>query len=161
MIAVIALISLLAMTVGCGDRRVGKPAQDFTVTDLEGNEITLSGYRGNVVLLDFWATWCLPCIAEVPNVKRVYSTYKDDGFIVIGISLDDNRAALEAFVRREGIEWPQVFEQGQAAKVSALYRVNMIPTMFLVDREGILRYTDAYGERLEPYVKNLVSIPPR
>ena len=155
------LIALAVLASGCGDSRAGKPAQDFTANDLEGNEISLSGYRGKVVLLDFWATWCAPCVAELPNVRRVYDEYKDDGFIVIGISLDKYRAVLEDFVQKEKIEWPQVFDAEAEFEVSLLYQVNLIPSMFLIDRDGILRYTNARGDDLEPCVKKLCSIPPK
>ena len=68
---------------------VGKKAIDFNVKDLDGNDLSLEKYRGNVILLDFWAVWCGPCIAEMPNVKQVYEKYKEDNFQIIGISLDD------------------------------------------------------------------------
>lgn len=154
----ILLISLLALTTGCGSGRIGQPAEDFTATDLSGNEISLSAYRGKVVLLDFWATWCLPCVAEAPNIKRVYDEYKDEGFVVIGINLDQNRSALEAFIEREGIEWPQIFDAEGGYRLSMLYRADMIPAMFLIDKDGILRDTNARGDRLESGVKKFLAV---
>jgi len=152
------LILFLLLASGCGDSRVGKPAPDFSTRDMAGNEISLSQYRGKVVLLDFWATWCVPCIMETPNIKRVYDKYKDDGLVVIGINQDRNRSAVEAFIRRERIEWPQVFDWGNGYKVSLLYQADTIPALFLIDKDGILRDTNALGARLESGVRKLLSM---
>jgi peroxiredoxin len=160
-IITVLLVLLLALTAGCGDSRIGQPAQDFTARDLAGNEVSLSDYRGKVVLLDFWATWCAPCVEELPNVKRVHNEYKNDGFAVIGVSLDNNRSALEAFVQNQGIEWPQVFDgRGWENEVSTVYQVNAIPAMFLIDKEGVLRYTNLRGPKLERSVKKLLNTNP-
>jgi len=154
------LIAVVALTSSCGDSRIGKPAPDFSARDLSGNEISLSQYRGRVVLLDFWATWCLSCVLESPNIKRVYNKYKDDGFVVIGINQDQNRWELDAFIQRERIEWPQVFDWGEGYKVSLLYRADTIPALFLIDKDGILRDTNAIGDNLEPGVKKLLNANP-
>jgi peroxiredoxin len=154
------LIAVATLTSSCGDSRIGKRAPDFSTHDLRGNEITLSQYRGRVVLLDFWATWCLGCVLESPNIKRVYNKYKDQGFVVIGINQDQNRWEFEAFIRRERIEWPQVFDWGNKYDVSLLYNADTLPAMFLIDKEGILRDANARGERLEAGVKKLLSVNP-
>ena len=88
---------------GQPDALVGKKALDFDVKDLNGNDLSLEKYRGNVILLDFWAVWCGPCIAEMPNVKQVYEKYKDDNFQIIGISLDDSRDKLVGYLEKEEI----------------------------------------------------------
>jgi len=77
---------------------IGKPALDFQVTDVKGEELSLEEYRGQVVLLDFWATWCGPCITEIPNVKKAYEKYKDQKFQIIGISLDRSMKPLTAYI---------------------------------------------------------------
>ena len=77
---------------------IGKVVPDFSATDLEGNPISLEQYRGKVVLIDFWTVWCSPCIAEMPNVKKVYDTYKDKGFDIIGISLDFDGKRLRDYL---------------------------------------------------------------
>jgi len=79
---------------------INKPASDFQVTDLKGEALALKDYQGQVVLLDFWATWCPPCIAEMPNVKKTYEKYKKQKFQIIGISLDRSKAPLKAYIER-------------------------------------------------------------
>ncbi|MDE0315101.1 MAG: redoxin domain-containing protein [Candidatus Poribacteria bacterium] len=134
---------------------VGKPAPDFLVTDLKGEELTLEKYRGQVVLLDFWATWCGPCIRELPNVKRTYEKYKDQKFQIIGISLDRSQQPLEAFIEREGLAWVHYWDKSQ--KITNQYGVRGIPSVFLIDGEGVIRKTNLRGHSLETAVAELVK----
>ena len=142
---------------GQPDALVGKKAIDFNVKDLSGNDLSLEKYRGNVVLLDFWAVWCAPCIAEMPNVKQVYDKYKDDNFQIIGISLDQSRDKLVGYLEKEGITWPQVFDgNGWQNRVAQMYGINAIPHMYLIDGDGVIRKSDVRGHALEPAVAELV-----
>ena len=134
---------------------IGKPALDFQVTDLKGQKLSLEDYRGQVVLLDFWATWCPPCIAEIPNVKGTYEKYKDQNFQIIGISLDRSKEPLEAYIEEEGLAWIHYWDN--IGKVSNLYKVNAIPSTFLVDGEGVIRKTNLRGHALEHAVAELVK----
>ena len=134
---------------------IGKPASDFHVTDLKGEKLSLEQYRGQVVLLDFWATWCPPCIAEIPNVKKTYETYKDQKFQIIGISLDRSKEPLEAYIEKEELAWLHYWDNTR--KVSRLYKVQAIPSTFLIDGEGIIRKTNLRGHRLETAVAELVK----
>lgn len=134
---------------------VGKPAPDFLVTDLKGEELTLEKYRGQVVLLDFWATWCGPCIREMPNVKRTYEKYKDQKFQIIAISLDRSQQPLEAFIEREGLAWVHYWDKSQ--KITNQYGVRGIPSTFLLDGEGVIRKTNLRGHSLETAVAELVK----
>ena len=132
-----------------------KPALDFQVTDLKGEALSLEKYRGQVVLLDFWATWCPPCIAEIPNVKRTYEKYKDQKFQIIGISLDRSKEPLAAYIQKEGLGWLQYWDN--TGKVSNLYKVQAIPSTFLIDGEGVIRKTNLHGHTLEHAVAELVK----
>ena len=134
---------------------IGKPALDFQVTDLKGEALSLENYRGQVVLLDFWATWCGPCIAEIPNVKKTYEKYKDQNFQIIGISLDRSKEPLEAYIEKEGLTWLHYWDNTR--KVSNLYKVQAIPSTFLIDGEGIIRKTNLCGHALEHAVAELVQ----
>jgi len=134
---------------------IGKPAPEFKVKDLKGEELTLEKYRGQVVLLDFWATWCGPCINELPNVKRTYEEYKDQKFQIIGISLDRSQQPLETFVKNEGLGWVHYWDQG--GKIANQYKVTGIPSMFLLDGKGVIRKTNLRGHALETSVAELVK----
>ena len=134
---------------------IGKPALDFQVTDLKGETLSLEKYRGQVVLLDFWATWCGPCIREIPNVKKTYETYKDQKFQIIGISLDRSIDPLEAYIEKEGLAWIHYWDN--TGKIANLYKVVGIPSTFLIDGEGVIRKTNLRGHRLETAVAELVQ----
>jgi peroxiredoxin len=137
---------------------VGKPAPDFKAKDLAGNEIALSELQGSVVLLDFWATWCPPCLEELPNVKRIYRRNTDKDFRVLGISLDSELVELEAFMKGTDIEWPQIFDDGvPGGSIADAYGVEFIPATFLLDRNGTVRYVDLRDMDLERAVARLLS----
>lgn len=133
---------------------IGKPAPDFQVMDIIGEELSLAQYRGQVVLLDFWATWCQPCIAEMPNVKRTYEKYKNRKFQIIGISLDNSMEPLSAYIDGERIMWRQYLDS--SGKMSTLYDVRAIPSTFLIDSAGIVRRVNLRGPALETAVAELV-----
>ena len=132
---------------------IGKPMPDFLATDLDGNPISLQQYRGKVVLLDFWAVWCGPCIAEMPNIKKVYNTYKDEGFDIIGISLDTDEAKLRDYLKENELPWRQVFSgEGWRSPIARQFGINAIPAPWLIARDGTLLSTRARGHALEPLV---------
>ena len=134
---------------------IGKPALDFQVTDLKGEALSLEKYRGQVVLLDFWATWCPPCVAEIPNIKKTYEKYKDQKFQIIGISLDRSKEPLDAFIHEKELGWVQYWDN--TGKIANLYKVQAIPSTFLIDGEGVIQKTNLRGHRLETAVAELVQ----
>ena len=132
----------------------GKPMKDFSATDLDGNPISLQDYRGKVVLLDFWGVWCGFCINEMPNLKKVYTTYKDQGFDIIGVSLDDEKSALRDYIKENDLQWRQVFS-GKTWRDDPLaqqYNITGVPSQWLIDRDGKLISHKARGEDLERLV---------
>jgi len=137
---------------------VGNPAVAISAVSRGGKDITLETFKGKVLLLDFWASWCKPCRQEMPVVKGVYSDFHDKGFEILGISLDANEASFEAYVREEGMPWPQVFDgKGWASPIGRLYAVNSIPATFLLDRKGTIRYRDLRGAALREAVRGLIE----
>jgi thiol-disulfide isomerase/thioredoxin len=123
---------------GPKDKHLGKPLDiKFTATD--GRKIDLAKMKGRVVLIDFWATWCGPCVREIPSVKKAYAKLHPKGFEIIGISLDSNEDKLKKFIKDKDMTWPQYFDgQGWKNKISTRYGIRSIPAMWLVDKQGNL-----------------------
>jgi len=138
---------------------IDRPAKDFSVSLLSGGTYYLSAEKGKVVLIDFWATWCPPCVAEFPNLKKLYKELHSKGFEIIGISLDSNRELLEKFTKQRGIPWNIAFSgKAMEGEVVKLYGVQSVPMYWLVDRKGILRFSfDTGGKELENPIKQVVN----
>jgi peroxiredoxin len=134
---------------------VGNVFPDFAETDLDGQPLSLARYKGKVVLIDFWATWCGPCIAELPNVVSTYKKYHAQGFEIVGISLDraDSLEKLRAFAREHEMPWPQFYDgKFWANKLAVRYGIQSIPATFLIDGEGRIIARDLRGPALEQAV---------
>jgi len=124
---------------------IGKPL-DLSFTALDGKKINLADMKGKVVLVDFWATWCGPCVGEMPTVKGVYDKYHDKGFEILGISLDESRDDVEKFLQKNKLPWPQYFDGKQwNNEISSRFGIDAIPAEWLIDKKGILRDTNARG----------------
>jgi thiol-disulfide isomerase/thioredoxin len=135
---------------------LGKPV-DIKFTAVDGREVDVTKMAGKVVLIDFWATWCGPCVAEIPNVKKSYEKLHDKGFEIVGISFDSDKDKLKGFVEEKEMPWPQYFDgAGWGNKFGKQYGINGIPTMWLVDKKGVLREMNA-RDRLEGKVEELLA----
>ena len=115
----------------------GYPAPEFPFVDLQGGHRRLADYRGKVVLLDFWGTWCGPCVASVPELVAVYEKYHAKGFEIIGITAEDTREQLTAFIAKKQMNWSQTME-GEKGPIATLYRITGWPSYFLVGADGRL-----------------------
>ncbi len=132
---------------------VGAKFPDFDEKDLAGQSLSIARFKGKVVLVDFWATWCGPCIAELPNVLSAYDKHRAKGFEVVGISLDSDRAKLDKFIADKKMTWPQYFDgKGWQTKLAGVYGVNSIPATYLLDGEGKIIAKNLRGEALEEAV---------
>jgi peroxiredoxin len=119
-------------------KKVYKPAPDFVLMDISGNETRLSDFKGNVVILDFWATWCPPCRAEIPHFIELYSEYKDDGLAIIGVTMDWNASRQAGpFAAENGINYTVLIGNRETADLYG--GIVSIPTTFIIDRDGGLR----------------------
>jgi thiol-disulfide isomerase/thioredoxin len=124
-------------------------APAFSVKSSTGEELALEKHRGKIVLLDFWASWCLPCRVDIPEVRKIWKKYGGDRFVIIGINLDSNRAQFEGYVKEEGLSWPQYYDGlGWNNKIARLYGVYSIPHTVLIDQDGVIRATGLRGEEL-------------
>lgn len=132
-----------------------KFAPVFEVASTTGEQLSLAALRGKIVLLDFWASWCIPCRVEMPEAKRIWAKYGGDQFVIIGVSLDRNIKSLEAYVKQEGITWPQYYDE--SGRISTLYNVRGIPHTVLIDQDGIIRGWGLRGGTLSNKVGELVK----
>jgi peroxiredoxin len=114
--------------------RVGAPAPDFTLKDLQGNAVTLSEFKGKVVFLNFWATWCPPCRVEMPSMERLYEVYGDRGFVMLAVNVEQAAEPVLAFLKENPHAFPILLDPD--ARVQRLYGVYRFPETFLIDQDG-------------------------
>jgi thiol-disulfide isomerase/thioredoxin len=152
------LVCLVLVPVVRADVDQSKPL-DLKYTAIDGKTVDLSKMRGKVVLVDFWATWCPPCRGEVPNVVAAYKKYHDQGFEIVGVSLDQDKDALLAFTKDNGMVWPQFFDgQGWDNAISKSFGIDSIPAMWLVGKDGKVITTNA-REDLAGQVESALKAP--
>lgn len=135
---------------------VGQFPPPFTLKDLSGNDVSLADFAGKVVVLDLWATWCAPCRAEIPFLVSLYSEFKDRGFVVVGVGLDDGGArVMRPFIESYGVTYPILVG---SRSVQSAYRVTGIPTTFVIARSGrIAARHVGYRPELEGQMRSEVA----
>jgi len=120
--------------------------------------VKLSDFRGKYTLVDFWASWCVPCRQENPNIVKQYHAYKDKGFTILGVSLDDNPGSWMRAIQADGLEWTQVSDLQQwGSEVVGLYRIHAIPASYLLDPNGIILAKNLRGRELEEFLKRTLE----
>ena len=131
-------LSTLAATSLASSGLTGQPAPDFALKSSDGSNQRLSEYRGDVVTINFWATWCGPCRQEMPLLDELHSRYNRVGFSLLGVNIDDDSSKAMDMVRELGVTFPVLFDSGK--DVSKLYDVDAMPVTVILDREGTVRY---------------------
>ena len=139
--------------------KVDGPAPDFTLKSAKDGNLKLSEYRGQVVMLNFWASWCGPCRQEMPYLEEIYKKYEKLGFVILAVSVDDNQEAADGFMKGVDVTFPYLYDT--KSKVSELYKVEAMPTTILIDKNGKQRflhkgYQPGYEKKYRKQVKKLI-----
>jgi thiol-disulfide isomerase/thioredoxin len=135
-------------------------AMEIAFTALDGREVDLAAMKGKVVLVDFWATWCMPCIRVMPEIKALYEEFHERGLEVVGISLDEEREKLEEYIAKESLPWPQYFDGlGWEGELATKFQVQSIPATFLINPEGLIAAVDAPKEKLREMIESMLTAP--
>lgn len=159
--AVFALMMLSVATASLAAMpAIGSAAPDFTLKSSAGRNVKLSEHRGEVVMINFWATWCGPCRQELPLLNRIHEQYRKAGFTLLGVNVDDSAANAQDMARKLGVTFPVLFDAGK--RISRLYDVDAMPSTVLIDRDGKVRYVHrgyraGYETRYEAQVRELLK----
>lgn len=135
------------------------PAPDFTLKSRSGKNIKLSELRGNVVMVNFWASWCGPCRQEMPLLQQLYDRYKDMGFTLLGVNVDEEPAAADKMLKDIAVNFPVLYDSKNS--VSEQYQVKAMPSTFMVDRDGNVRflhegYKPGYEDEYQQQIRSLL-----
>jgi len=137
---------------------IGQKAPDFQVQTNDGHQLSLTDLEGQYVLFEFWASWCGPCIPEIPYLKNLHEKYQNDNFTIVGISMDRDKETLINFIEEREMEWIQVYEEeGWEGKLPRLFNVSGIPRMYLLDPNGNIIAKDLRGEEMVSKVESLMD----
>lgn len=126
---------------------IGQQAPKFTLTDLDGNQVSLNDFRGRAVFVNFWGSWCPPCRAEMPDIEAVYQRHKDEGVVVLGVDIKEPEEVVRRYVEEGDFSW--IFLLDTTGAVSSAYGIGAIPTSFFIDRDGVIR-SKAIGAMRRP-----------
>lgn len=137
--------------------REGFLAPNFTLDTFDGGKVTLSDLRGKVVLINFWASWCLPCRAEAPALENSYKQYKDAGVVFLGVDMtdQDTLSDVEAFIQEFKITYPTLLDRD--GSITAMYQIKGIPTSFFLNREGVIRTVVVGGPMSETFIRSKIE----
>jgi peroxiredoxin len=156
------LLLALAGGLACGDALAlaSGSAPDFTLQTLAGGNLRLKEQRGQVVMLNFWATWCGPCKQEMPHLNRLYEKYKGSGFLLLGVNIDDDARSAAGVASKLGLGFPVLLDTDK--KVSRQYDLATMPSTVIIDRDGKIRhahlgYKEGYEQKYEQQVRDLLK----
>lgn len=138
--------------------KIGQKAPGFSAETLDGDSISLSNFEGNYTVLEFWSTWCGPCMPEIPHLKALWKDYSDSNFRIVGISLDEDKSDVKTFIDKEEMEWPQIVQAaGFDGALTDTFNVNGIPRMYLLDPNGTIIAKDLRGEEMVSHIDSLMQ----
>ena len=154
-----ALLGIMTASSLAASGLAGRSAPDFALKSASGENLRLSEYRGNVVMINFWATWCGPCRQEMPLLDDLYNRYQRVGFSLLGVNIDDDSRRAMRMVEELGVSFPVLFDADK--EVSKLYQVEAMPVTMLLDREGTVRhvhhgYKPGYEEQYLTEIRSLL-----
>lgn len=158
---IIPLLALCLLMLSCSSQEVANisdPRLPIKLPTVKGDSITLASLKGKVILLDFWASWCMPCRAANKQLVKLYSKYKTKGFEIFSVSVDEEKKSWERAIARDKITWLQVNDpRGTMAKTVLDWNVSVLPTTFLINKKGDVVAVDLEGKELEKAVKDLLE----
>ncbi len=142
---------------------VGKKAPEITMARADGTSFSLSSLKGKLVLIDFWATWCTPCVEEQPQLKTMYDTYseqiKNNQFEIVGVSLDKNKESWQKAIDRFQINWIQISDlKFWKSPLAKLYEVDELPFNVIIDGQGTIVAKNLHGKELEDFIKKNLTL---
>lgn len=152
------LLTTSALRSGADSSLPGQSAPDFALKAMDGANLRLSEFLGDVVMLNFWASWCGSCRQEMPELERLYETYRSAGFVLIGVNVDDESARALEFVRALKVTYPNLLDPRKS--VAPLYRLDELPMSVLIDRAGVVRFVhaDYQAGKEQPYIAELRAL---
>jgi len=168
----IGALSIAALTSGCArlglfkrpapvtltkGPAVGSSAPDIEGEDFAGKRFKLSDYRGKVVVVSFWASWCKPCRDLIPHERALAEKFASKNFVLLGVNLDDDPAAAERVIAKTGITWRHLRAGGEGNSIQQRWPVELLPTVYLIDAKGTIRYARVSGHHLENAVETLLA----
>jgi len=156
----VGVLALLAFALTSSDRgrpQPGEPASDFSLPLFDGTQLSLSDLRGQVVVLNFWASWCAPCRKEAPDLQTVWEMYQGQGVVFLGITYQDARNASQKFVEEAGITYPNGIDE--KGRISRQYGVTAVPETFIIDRQGRVAWVHIGEVQAGELLRRLEQLP--
>lgn len=158
---VTALSFLIIYSAITSSQDVGSKAPDFSMQDISGNTVKLSDLKGKVVLLDFWASWCVPCKKSMPHIIELYNNRTDSLFTVVAVNVDEEKSKINEFANSINVTFPFPVIFDKESKLPSIYNVEGMPTSIIIDKEGIIRFketgfTSEVKEKMDSKIKELL-----